>query len=406
MMEGLCKEVEKRMENVGVKGFKVTLKLKQRKSGAPPPPKYLGHGSCHNLSKRVEVRTKEATRNWKYFFKIAMEMFYELKVEKDDVRGMGIVISKLVDDVCDAFQESNGTHSISTWLRRPVPTMNEEKSWKKVDFILPAHMPDNAVAEIDDESIRYDTLCKSSLSKVTRNSDTGCNDIVIPAFSQIHMSQVNALPSPMRKQIIAKMANGKRTVTSEVDDLAGAILPNHTGQAISGQAISLKQLEWIPLELQLEIANEDLKKNQKGKNPGIGSRPSNANETTAARKYTTPRPMQLENVGIENSDVILHDTVADYMATNFFRDNVMPLMEYMNKNPEADVIAIQHVSAFLCICVAENRLTDIVVLLQNIKKHGNNRWCINGFEVIFDIVDRHVLQHYRANLDKKWVIQL
>ena len=69
MIEGLCKEVEKRMSNVGVRGMKVTLKVKQRKSGAPPPPKYLGHGSCHNLSKSVDVRTKEATRNWEILFR-------------------------------------------------------------------------------------------------------------------------------------------------------------------------------------------------------------------------------------------------------------------------------------------------------------------------------------------------
>ena len=51
MVEGLAKEVQKRMQGVGVKGSRVTLKVKQRKQGAKPPPKFLGHGSCHNLSK-------------------------------------------------------------------------------------------------------------------------------------------------------------------------------------------------------------------------------------------------------------------------------------------------------------------------------------------------------------------
>ena len=39
MMHGLAKEVEKRMEGVGVIGRRVTLKVKQRKKGAKPPPK-------------------------------------------------------------------------------------------------------------------------------------------------------------------------------------------------------------------------------------------------------------------------------------------------------------------------------------------------------------------------------
>ena len=38
-MNGLATEVERRMEGVGVKGRRVTLKVKQRKKGARPPPR-------------------------------------------------------------------------------------------------------------------------------------------------------------------------------------------------------------------------------------------------------------------------------------------------------------------------------------------------------------------------------
>lgn len=86
MIEGLCKEVQKRMEHVGVKGSKITWKLKQRKQGAKPPPKFLGHGSCHNLSRSLD--TPRLTRQWDVMSELCKKMFRELNVPKDDVRGM------------------------------------------------------------------------------------------------------------------------------------------------------------------------------------------------------------------------------------------------------------------------------------------------------------------------------
>ena len=38
-MRELAKEVRRRMEGVGVKGLRITLKAKKRKKGAKPPPK-------------------------------------------------------------------------------------------------------------------------------------------------------------------------------------------------------------------------------------------------------------------------------------------------------------------------------------------------------------------------------
>ena len=43
------------MEEAGVKGRSITLKLKKRKSDAPEPYKFLGHGPCDNLSRCLSV---------------------------------------------------------------------------------------------------------------------------------------------------------------------------------------------------------------------------------------------------------------------------------------------------------------------------------------------------------------
>ena len=89
MIQGLAEEVEKRMRHVGVKGGKVILKLKQRKPGAPPPPKYLGHGSCHNLSKSCDIPGSKVTSNQDVIANCCIDMFTKMNVEKEDIRGMG-----------------------------------------------------------------------------------------------------------------------------------------------------------------------------------------------------------------------------------------------------------------------------------------------------------------------------
>lgn len=89
MMKGLAKEVEKRMSHVSVKGLKITLKLKQRKQGAPPPPKFLGHGSCHSLSRCCGIPSGTATRDGEILFICGMKLFEEMNVSRDEIRGMG-----------------------------------------------------------------------------------------------------------------------------------------------------------------------------------------------------------------------------------------------------------------------------------------------------------------------------
>lgn len=412
--------------------MKVTLKVKQRKSGAPPPPKYLGHGSCHNLSKSVDVRTKEATRNWKSFFDVATDLFRELKVDKDDVRGMGIVISRLVDDASNALDQFNSTHPISEWFSRPTTTNNVEKTPRKVDFVLPAHTADKQVEEIDDNSDNSDIICIDSKKKLSVDSNTDCNDIALPALSQIHMSQVNALPSPLRKQITLKMENGKSQVAQVLPNSLRDVRYRQTDvkrmlrlasvkagtEALlneTGQAISLTQLEFLPLELQLEIANEDsngygnlspVKKRQKGNIIGRTNPNLLHTKSVATNNVSPPPPMALDSE--DGGDMVLPNTETNNHSPrpNFFEDNVRPLIAYMTEHSDADEFAWHDVAEFLCICVAENRLSDAVVLLHEIKKFGNVAWCRHGFESIFEIVDRHVLLHYRANLDKDWILQL
>jgi hypothetical protein len=95
MME-LSKELQKRLTSVDTRGSKVTLRLKKRKEGAKEPPKFLGHGSCHNLSKSVELQT--VTRDAETIYKSGMLLLKMMPINSlHEVRGMGITMSNLVE---------------------------------------------------------------------------------------------------------------------------------------------------------------------------------------------------------------------------------------------------------------------------------------------------------------------
>lgn len=56
MINGLAKELDKRMTSVAVRGKKLTLKLMKSKDLSKMPGKFLGHGLCEHLSKSMDIQ--------------------------------------------------------------------------------------------------------------------------------------------------------------------------------------------------------------------------------------------------------------------------------------------------------------------------------------------------------------
>jgi hypothetical protein len=115
MIDGLAREVCKRMEAIGVKGGrKLTLKIMQRRAdAAKEPAKFLGHGKCNNLSRSCDI-TGDCD-DWKSISAAAFSLFEGLGIDKDNVRGVGIVLSKLL--FLDEDQESSGVTKMTSWLQ-------------------------------------------------------------------------------------------------------------------------------------------------------------------------------------------------------------------------------------------------------------------------------------------------
>jgi impB/mucB/samB family C-terminal domain len=426
MIIGLCKEVEKRMTHVGARGSKVTLKVKQRKQGAPPPPKFLGHGSCHHLSKSRDTKN-EATRDWARLGDVASELFAEMKVEKEDVRGMGIVVSKLV---LDGHESASPNRCVDNWLAgRPKPIKNRPSD-NSTTTTSPVPVLWN---DKDDEDCVVD-LSREGEIALPFNED----DLALPDLSQIRMSQVDILPPELRLQILSKMeAERSRGAQVQLDDacnksltrdsrfrqtnvkrmlqLANVKSGNLKVRSEFGHHVSVTQLDCLPLEVQLQLANADLAslgalspERKHGKTAFV-SRPVTSDSAERRSPVYRQSPIQtttscaVELCGMNDSSGCTF-RAAD--ACHFFRNNVRPLALFMDENPKARQDSSRQVAEFLCVCVQEHRLDDAACLLRTIVNRSDEWGTSRVFDGIFKAVDEMVQTAYGFQLGKDWLSSL
>ncbi|KAM3578463.1 deoxycytidyl transferase [Umbelopsis sp. WA50703] len=94
---GLCKEVQKRLRQIGCRGKSVTLKVKRRQLDATESSKHLGHGLCDSFSKSaaLEFHTDDA----QLIFEVALNLLKCYKFNAEDIRGLGVQIQKLDNDI-------------------------------------------------------------------------------------------------------------------------------------------------------------------------------------------------------------------------------------------------------------------------------------------------------------------
>ena len=106
ILDGLAQEVVRRMVDVGIiGGLHVLLKVKERKPNSGPPGKFNGTGPCFNRSKGCNIAgflqknnltmKDKISRDSSVISRMALKVFEEMSIDKKEVCGMGIVISKL-----------------------------------------------------------------------------------------------------------------------------------------------------------------------------------------------------------------------------------------------------------------------------------------------------------------------
>ncbi|XP_078431133.1 DNA-directed DNA polymerase [Wolffia australiana] len=108
-LKSLCKEVSLRLKGAGVRGRSVTIKVRKRKKGAAEPTKYLGCGECESMSKSVKIPS--AIDDEETLTKIGKELFASCHVEPEDVRGIGLQLSKL-----ESADIRHGNNVLKSWI--------------------------------------------------------------------------------------------------------------------------------------------------------------------------------------------------------------------------------------------------------------------------------------------------
>ena len=78
------------MVEAGVKGKSISLKLKRRKSDAPEPYKFLGHGPCDNVSRSVTLN--RFTDSVADLTTESRTLLRALRVPATQIRGIGISV--------------------------------------------------------------------------------------------------------------------------------------------------------------------------------------------------------------------------------------------------------------------------------------------------------------------------
>lgn len=489
---------------------------------------------------------------------LGITAFRELAIPLEDVRGLGIIMSKLSDDhsIVPVDDNSASGHDIASWLKKGKKTdakdngagidqsksnpFEKEPYSKQNDGVvdaggdikdlvasLPRHFQrdllsdddststgghhfENLAAHSEREGAKIERTIYASLNPIEENvnglktpqrdnmpshTEDGLDmnvptltQLALPPLSQIRMSQVLALPPELQEQIRLKIQgretpenNGQPQIEYiDVDDPS----PTHMAQpedevAIgdtsrghidavphqqyasldqgnrrfrqpslrrmmrlaavkSGQettGISLTQLEHLPLEIKLQIVNEDarsvgaLSQRKPVAMKGLSSKDrlstsipdKEGNRKHAMKTIDKPAEWQQDDIVETDSEeesatpAAPRTTAVDTSSEgkdeplpkgpdNIYEEDILPLKLFLNENPPVDPEAVNNVIQFLKTCLREGRLRDMVTLIRSIRNRRDDWGDLVVLEDIVQSLDEEHLQIHGTRLDVDWLI--
>lgn len=220
-LKELAEEVQKRLLKNNVRGKSVTLKLKIRKSDAPKETsKFMGHGVCNNITKTLQLSS--ATNNSVTISRVCSILLQNLKINPEDIRGMGIQIGRLEKL---SKNPRGGNHSLLNFINQSPhkstsvskPSNLSEEDLSEVDPNIFALLPEDLQREISEyfkskgKNINFKVNNSAAVEK--RNSHSSLSDhnsdnykklqnSDFPNFSQIDPTVFNALPDDVKQEIM------------------------------------------------------------------------------------------------------------------------------------------------------------------------------------------------------------
>ena len=229
MMNGLAKEVHSRMAKAAVRGTKLVLKLMKSKDTSKLPGKFLGHGSCDSLSRSIDI---SLTREQDAIFSAAMKLYEKIGVDDSSIRGVGIVINSLISD--DEASTSSPS-KLFEWLQKDnSAAINDSPSYcetmlsfSQLDQDVLSNLPEDVLAEV-----------RSTYGKNRINNNSSLLNLSKPCPPQkFKPIPIVGQPSVRRMLKLACIKSGE--------------------EELDNNDFTLSQLDSLPMERQLQLANGD-----------------------------------------------------------------------------------------------------------------------------------------------------
>lgn len=414
------------------------------------------------------------TRDAEVLRDICLSLFKECAVPLEDVRGMGMVISKLTpEDVFSNEVSSYRNSMMASWLKgasKPLLLSKDAKRTMETDTAVddgenelessqtPSLYQEEMLREMDSNNME-----EAEEVTVVAAFPATQSRIALPPLSQIHMSQVAALPEEMQAEIrkripIAELQTERNESTVDHDippvqsygkvswhrsnscqtymepERAKMRQTNvkrmmklaavQSGQTTAGMPLS--QLDHLPLEIKLQIVNQDSDPlghlSQRKQAPvarSVAKRPihqepdtpvarpslaGRSGETHTIRKEITMPPDNM--TAQKNEGAELEDEASLFVdPVDVYQDDIVPFNHFLDENTSSDDEAVSMVVAFFTSCLQERRLCVAVSLLRNMLKRDDG-WCEKG--LLAGIAERLDDIHFRQagfRLDLDWILQ-
>ena len=182
--------------------------MKVRKAGAPTPRKFMGHGICDNIARSCTLRS--VTDDSQVVAKQCHALLKQLNVAPEDIRGMGIQVSKL-----DEKNASSGAKNVRSLFDFMKPQANTNEGAVKV---VASEREDGISEEVrapvegrrpENEQSKLPPLPRFSPQKTQQTRDCLSEkrlgdlgeSLYLPSPSQIDPSVFEALPEDIRRSI-------------------------------------------------------------------------------------------------------------------------------------------------------------------------------------------------------------
>ncbi|XP_053295980.1 DNA repair protein REV1 isoform X1 [Pleuronectes platessa] len=211
-LNNLSMEVQRRLQEAGLRGRRVTLKVMVRKVGAPlESAKYGGHGICDNLARTVML--PQCTDSGQLIATAVMKLFHAMKLQVQDLRGVGIQV-QLLEGHHSGPQDSTcqGTRSIKELLLGQGSAKTHNRGSSRVVGAAEngTHQEKTQTAASSSDPTTHPLsppepvpgTSKDQQARTPKNPRARLNfSIEIPSPSQVDRSVLEALPADLREQV-------------------------------------------------------------------------------------------------------------------------------------------------------------------------------------------------------------